>query len=79
MRIETNLREVSFDNVGSAARLAEEIGFDGIAQSEVRIQASLIQAIRYLFGKPGIGPVNSPSTPPPDRRRCVGARRPGSG
>lgn len=36
MRVETNLREVPFDQVGSAAKLAEEIGFDGIAQSEVR-------------------------------------------
>lgn len=36
MRVETNLREVPFNEVGEAARLAEDLGFDSIAQSEVR-------------------------------------------
>lgn len=36
MRVETNLREVPLTEVPKAARLAEDLGFDGIAQSEVR-------------------------------------------
>ena len=36
MKVETNLREVEFHDVGKAAALIEDLGFDGIAQSEVR-------------------------------------------
>jgi probable F420-dependent oxidoreductase len=36
MRVETNLREVALEDVVSAAKLVEELGFDGLAQSEVR-------------------------------------------
>jgi len=36
MRVETNLREVALEDVVSAAKLVEDLGFDGLAQSEVR-------------------------------------------
>jgi len=36
VRVETNPREVSFDELPAAVRLAEELGFDGVTQSEVR-------------------------------------------
>ncbi len=36
MRVETNLREVALDDVADAARLAEDLGFDSLSQSEVR-------------------------------------------
>lgn len=36
MRVETNLREVSLDDVTTMARLAEDLGFDSLSQSEVR-------------------------------------------
>jgi probable F420-dependent oxidoreductase len=36
VRVETNPREVSFDELPGAVRQAEELGFDGVTQSEVR-------------------------------------------
>lgn len=36
MRVEANLREVSMADVGPTAKLAEDLGVDGIAHSEVR-------------------------------------------
>ena len=36
MKVETNLREVPLTEVPAAARLAEELGFDSVAQAEVR-------------------------------------------
>lgn len=35
MRLETNLREVALDQIAEAAKLAEDIGFDSLSQSEV--------------------------------------------
>lgn len=36
MKVETNLREVPLHEVAESARLAEELGFDSLAQSEVK-------------------------------------------
>lgn len=36
MRVEANLREVPMDQIGPTARLAEELGVDGITHSEVK-------------------------------------------
>lgn len=36
MHVETNLREVQIDDIGMAAKLAEDLGFDSLSQSEVR-------------------------------------------
>src|SRR5690554_5843909 len=36
MKVEMHLREVEFSEIGRVARLGEEIGFDSIAQPEIR-------------------------------------------
>jgi probable F420-dependent oxidoreductase len=36
VRVETNPREQHFDGLPAAVRLAEELGFDGVTQSEIR-------------------------------------------
>lgn len=36
MRVETNIRDVPLQDVGTAAQLVEELGYDSLAQSEIR-------------------------------------------